>query len=126
MKQANKYKRYIGRKEAHEAARNNLIPQYKEGMKQNVSGVSLKKVDKSMKYEDNPQRLIQQLRFKGIIINDGPTTLHIEIKKDHPIMVPPAGIFVGLGKDIGNKTRGKIDFLIKYMRYTCWGWSYLK
>jgi hypothetical protein len=124
MKQKNRYASAIARKESLQKSRD----QYKgkgEPYKKNVAGCSLKRVDTSMHYEDNIYQLIQQLRYKHLVVNDGPTTLTVEVSKNYSVQVAPKSVYVGSGKEIGNKTRGKLDFL-KGQGFTIFGWRDLK
>lgn len=74
-------------------------------------------------YENNVYGVIQSLRAKGIVVNDTETTDTIKLRQDYEVQVPPKGIYVGTGRDIGHKTIGKIDFLSNYMGFTNFGWK---
>jgi len=122
MKQSNKYARYLGRLVAHEASKKALPPQYEHGMDKNIAGCSLHRVDKSRGYENDVFGLIRQLRWKHIVVNDSHATETIDVNQNYTVEVAPKSIYVGLGKEIGNKTRGKLDFL-KSQGFTIFGWN---
>ncbi len=107
MKQRNRYANYLAKKEAHERSRISDTT----GRAKNIAGCSLHRVGNDRGYERNPSELIRQLRWKHIIVNEGHQTETIDITQDYSVEVPPKSVYVGLGKDIGNKTRGKLDFL---------------
>jgi hypothetical protein len=107
MKQSNRYANYLGRKEAHEQSKS----RDPKGRAKNIAGCSLHRIDKSKGYENNPNDLIRQLRWKHVIVNDGHQTEVIDISQDISVEVPPKSIYIGLAKDVGNRTKGKLDFM---------------
>lgn len=74
-------------------------------------------------YEHNPYQLIQALRAKGIVVNDTESTETIRVSSTYDVQVSPKGIYVGMAREIGNKTRGKIDFLTNYLGFSDFGWG---
>ena len=121
MKQKNRYKNYQERLAAHESAK--AIDS--RGRAKNIAGCSLERVPKSRNYEENPQELLRQLRWKNINVNDTHQTISIDISASYTVEIPPKTVYVGLGKEIGNKTRGKLDFL-KILGISIFGWNDIK
>jgi LPS O-antigen subunit length determinant protein (WzzB/FepE family) len=126
MKQTNRVRKFEAKRDAHQKMRDSSKSVKGNPYKQNIAGASLHRVDKSMRYEYDFQKVLALLRNKGIIVNDSGTTLRIRVSQNYEVNVPNQHIYVGLGKEVGNKTKGKIDFLTKYAGYSCFGWSDLK
>ena len=112
MKQRNKYSNTQARIEGLEKSRRNVSStKWVNCFKHNIAGCSLKRVDTSKGYERDLFKVLQSLRVKGIVINDGSSTLTINLSSDTDIKIPPKHIWIGLGKDVGNGTKGKLQFL---------------